>query len=309
MKLASVGAEYLIPLIVEEEGCGWFLVGDFAESEAETMNDIIFMETAGHILISMLERRRLNRQIHTRLLLEKELQLAADLQNKVLPRDFQIHNKLDVYGHIQAHFEIGGDFYDLIPVNDNELIVCVGDASGKGIPAALLITHIHAGLRALAGLGLPLDELVMNLHRLMTRITMSETFATMFISRLNLHTGELQYVNAGHHPPLLVQASGVTTLDEGCIPLGMLALPDLEVGERQLEQGDLLFCYTDGLVEQSNAKGEILGEDKLQERIHRIRGLEAELVVDNMLGLLRDHRKNQDGVDDITLLALKRRNS
>jgi len=299
------GVEYIIPLGQGEIAEAWFLIAEFAESEAEVQNDLIFIETAGNILAMSLTNMRLYEEKVEQKRLEAELEFAAKVQQSSFPDDFEVHKGLDISAKCIQHRKIGGDFYDLISISADEVIICIGDAAGKGIPAALLISTIHASIRALVEAGQTLEAIVRQLDMTIGRITKHESFATLFIGKFNIPNRHLQYINAGHNPPFIVGDNGIRELLAGCIPLGILHLDSVHVGEETLGPDDLLFLYTDGAVEQANPRQEIMGSDALCDRLHLIRFSSADTIVADVLQFIDFFAEGTERSDDLTVMAIK----
>lgn len=232
------------------------MIADFADSEAEAENDLIFIETIGNILIISLSNIN---YFHAKLKerdIMLELEVAGRLQKQALPSNFNISARLDIYAVNVAHYKVAGDFYDLLPLNANEIVFCIGDVSGKGIPAALLVANIQANIRALFNAEAPLHQIIKQLHNAIYSISTEEEFVTLFIGKLNLRKENIVYINAGHNPIFMVRKDGIIKeLSKGCIPLGLLPLQDIEIGTEKFYPGDSLFLYTDGVVEEMNPSG------------------------------------------------------
>ena len=155
------------------------------------------------------------------------------------------------------HRSIGGDYYDVINVSTDEFVFCMGDISGKGIAAALVMANLQSYLNASPPLVTESErELVDRLNSKIYSITNGDKFITLFIARYNILTRELVYLNAGHNPPFLVNEGEVTRLDKGCALLGILDyIPKVQLGKLILEPNSLIFTYTDGLSEMENPEG------------------------------------------------------
>jgi sigma-B regulation protein RsbU (phosphoserine phosphatase) len=308
--LFDKGVEYIVPLSRNGyDPKAWFLIAQFADSEEEKRNDLLFIETAGNILLTGLENKRLFARQLAQRALQRELELAAQIQQQSLPGSFDLHPQLDIYGQSLAHHSIGGDFYDLFPISEHELYLCVGDAAGKGVAAALLISNIHATLRMMFEMRLDLDAICRQLNTMIYRLTAPDGYATLFVGLLDMQTRTLRYVNAGQNPPLHAQGTQVTELRTGCIPLGCFPfLEAVEIGEVTLIPGDVLMVYTDGVVEQENLAGDILGIEPVADLLRNhcilpVRELAAEIqsAVDDFAG-------EAPKSDDMTMLVLKVRN-
>ncbi|MBX3100889.1 MAG: PP2C family protein-serine/threonine phosphatase [Bacteroidetes bacterium] len=302
-----IRAEYIIPLGSDKDRPdSWILIADFAESEAETMNDLIFIETVGSFMQITLERIRLYEEKQEQDRIQNELDVAARIQQESLPSDFDLIHELDIYGRCIAHSKVAGDFYDIILLSDEEIFICIADAAGKGIAAAMLVANLQANLRALIETDAGFYLYIHRLHQVIARLTRNEKFVTLFLAKINIVKREIEYVNAGHNPPFMVRPNGeVHELTKGCIPLGILPIETYEVGFAHFGPGDLLFTYSDGVVEQENARGELLGSDRVKTLLVGGRESDTMDIIAQVLSLLKTHSEGVPNSDDVSMLAVR----
>ncbi|MCS6904907.1 MAG: PP2C family protein-serine/threonine phosphatase [Bacteroidia bacterium] len=308
--LPAIGIEYVIPLGNPQAPGGWFLIADFADSEAEAENDLIFIETIGNILIiSLYNIHYFHAKLKERDLL-LELEVAGRLQKQALPSNFNINSRLDIYAVNVAHHKVAGDFYDLLTLNPNEIVFCIGDVSGKGIPAALLVANIQANIRALFNAETPLHRIIRQLHQAIYSVSTDEEFVTLFIGKLNLRKENIVYINAGHNPIFLIRKEGIIKeLSKGCIPLGLLPIREIELGTEKFYPGDSLFLYTDGVVEEMNANGELLGSEVIKQLLLEKRTYTSQQIILDVLQLVWKHaqsyNKSYSLSDDVSMMMIK----
>jgi len=255
-----------------------------------------------------MENKRMYKQLLAQEALKKEMELASKIQNLLIPNQNSLpqNEYVSTQGFYQPHFEIGGDYYDFINFNDQELGFCIGDVSGKGIPAALIMSNFQATLRALFNPEIPLDELMTKLNEKVCDNSSDEKFLTFFIGVYNFTTRKLRYVNASHHPPILYnyKTKETTLLKKGCIGLGMLdEIPLITVGETVINDHSKLLCYTDGLVELEQG-------EKMEVAVQFIKNLfSTDKTLQNTFLELRKHidlgKKNKAVVDDISLFGIE----
>ena len=305
--LKKLGAEFIIPLGRKEGGkpSGWFIIADFAESEAETQNDLIFIETVGNILAISLENILLFEEKVAKELIHQELEVAGRIQKQSLPSDLDHHENLDIYAYNLAHSKVAGDFYDVIPINQDEIYFCIADVAGKGIAAALLVATLQANLRALVQSSTSFHLIIKQLHNVISRITGNEHYVTLFLGRLNVRSLKMAYINAGHNPPFVLREGRIKELMKGCIPLGILPVENIEIGYEQLQENDILFLYTDGIVEQFNPTDEMIGLQKVHDLVRQIHHLPSKLICDNVLETVWKHAETEANSDDMSLLVIK----
>lgn len=303
--LHAMGAEFVVPLVYYSHVSAWLLIANFADSEAERINDLIFIETIGNVLTAALENRRLVEELVQRESLRKELQVAEKIQQQLLVRDFSAIKPASIAAMNDAHHGVGGDFYDVIPRSEQGFFLCIADVAGKGIGAALLMANLQANLRALILSENHLVDVIEKLHAILLETTKGEHFVTVFLAHVRYTDGEIDYINAGHNPPMLYRRGEVTQLKSGTIPLGIISLPEVMQDTVTYSPGDTLLMYTDGLPEQHNPEGEMFGE----ERIEALLKARSDSTPEELIDLLRKEREefaeDAANTDDITLLAVK----
>jgi sigma-B regulation protein RsbU (phosphoserine phosphatase) len=237
--------------------------------------------------------------------LESDLSLAARIQRRLLPEPGLAPVGWDVHYHYQPAGMVSGDYCDLLQT-DGGLLFMLGDVSGKGVAASMLMSHLHATFRSLAEAGLPLDRLVQDANRIFCESTLAGQFATLVVGRA-AHDGSVEFVSAGHLPVLHIHGDGATPMDSTGVPLGMFGNTRFPVHRLTLVHGDTLFLYTDGLTEARNRAGAEYG-------LHRIRTLAARHTRMQPAGLISEclqdlltFREGLKQTDDLTLLAVRRR--
>ena len=270
--LFSERVDIVIPVTDKDKPIAYVLIGDI-EEEGEGMSPIIkhlrFVQTLSNIITVAIENKRLFKESLRQEALKREMELASKMQNMLIPREEQLpkNDHLEMIAFYHPHFEIGGDYYDVIALNEHEIGFCIADVSGKGISAAILMSNFQANLQALFSEEISLENLLVKLNRRVIDSAKGEKFITLFIARYNFNTRELSYVNAGHNPPIMYNtATGETThLMNGAVGMGMLdELPFVNVQTVIMENHSKLLCYTDGLVEVINDSGVEFGTDKLE---------------------------------------------
>lgn len=236
--------------------------------------------------------------------LEKDLELASKIQEALLPPQ-----NLEVMGWKTNYYYKGagivsGDYCDLLE-SSSDLYFIVGDVSGKGIAASMLMAHLHATFRSLVALELPLEQLVEKASRMFCFSTLPTHFATLVCGKAN-HAGEIKICNAGHHPPLLMRGSGIEAIEATGLPLGMFCDEQFLICEVQLEPGDTLFLYTDGLVEAQDEADHEYGKDRLLKILGKNRSLPPEELVTACVDSLSTFRSGTPMTDDLTIMAIRK---
>lgn len=298
-----------VPVYHRGKPLAFLLIGDIDELEqgmSRSVKHFTFIQTLTNLIVVALENQRMAAQELVQARARRELELAAEMQNMLIPQDLPRNERIDAAGWYQPHSEVGGDYYDLITMPDGRYVACVADVSGKGIAAALLMSNFQANLRA----SLPhADDLVQLVHELNAKVHASargERFITLFIGIIDISARRMRYINSGHNDPLLMHGEGLTPLRDGSIALGMMPkLPFLKSGEVELPAGSTLLCYTDGLVEQENAKGEAFETAPIIELLKKDRSSSAQRINEQVTAAFEKHRGDLPYLDDIALLTCR----
>jgi sigma-B regulation protein RsbU (phosphoserine phosphatase) len=240
--------------------------------------------------------------------IERELKIAAEIQQGLLPKPIPRVSGYDLDAITVPCHTIGGDSYDVVVMEDGRVLLSVADVSGKGIPAALLVSTLHASWHASVQTGQDLTPLVRQLNKTVFQNTAPDRYITFFVALLDPASHTLTYINAGHNPPYHVMAANrsLTMLQTGGMPLGMFESPDYQTGSLRMLEGDTLTIYSDGVTEAMTSGDDQYGEPRLQKSIVASLSLDArELrthIVDDVRAFISDHPLS----DDLTLLVLKR---
>lgn len=237
--------------------------------------------------------------------LEQDLDLAARVLQGLLPPPSLRVSVYDVARHNEGAGPVGGDYCDALGTMDGSLYFAIGDVSGKGVAASVLMAHLHATFRTLVPLALPLDEMVARASRLFCDSALPSHFATLVCGRAS-RSGEVEICNAGHVPPLVARRGEVARVASTGIPIGMFCDARFSVGTVRLAPGETILLYTDGLNEARNEAGQEYGIDRLS----RLLGEHGALAPSDLLAAcLRDLRTFRAGApktDDLTLMAIRR---
>src|SRR6185295_18691971 len=237
--------------------------------------------------------------------LEEDLELASQIQTGLLPPPSQKLDGWDVCYHYEPAGAVSGDYCDLINGEDQSLRFVLGDVSGKGVAASMLMAHLHAMFRTLNSINLPLEQMVGRASRVFCERTLPTQYATLACGRAN-PSGEVEICNAGHLPPLLVQEGGVTGIAATGLPVGVFCSESFSVNRVQMNKGDTLFLYTDGLSESLDGGGNEYGAERLSQLLND----NCSLSPDSLISLCRRelHRFAEGRVprDDLTLMAISR---
>lgn len=239
--------------------------------------------------------------------MERELELATEIQQRFQPSSSPVVDGYEFQGISFSCYEIGGDYYDFIPRHDGKLMVALGDVSGKGTSASLLMSSLHAAIHGQVAAKTPLQQMVTSVNLYLAENTPANRFITLFVAELDPATGDLMYINAGHNPPLVGRANGtVEQLGAGGLPLGLMSFAEYDSGSVHLDPGDVLFIYSDGVSEANNINEDEFGMDRLTEVIRTNVARSASGIRDRVEAALSEFTGTAAPNDDITLVIVKR---
>ena len=305
----SLGAfDVAVPVYHRERPLAFLLIGDIDEEEqrmSPTVKHLNFIQTLTNLIVVAMENRRLARQELQQERDKRELELAAEMQAMLIPRDLPSTGGMHAAGWYQPHRQVGGDYYDLFQIDPDVVVLCVADVSGKGIAASLLMSNFQASLRALSRhANVPLTDLVHDLNERVYANARGERFITLFIGRMDLRTRQLEFVNSGHNDPIMFSEGMFTSLHDGSIALGMMPkLPFLRSGTIEVPQKSTILCYTDGLVEQEDHEGKPFDTAPLHTALLDHSGKGPSAVIKAIRETFEQHRSTTPYLDDIAVLA------
>ncbi|MBC7930440.1 MAG: SpoIIE family protein phosphatase [Rubrivivax sp.] len=296
-----------VPLGVGESVFGMIYADSPFATSRFTEDHLKVLTTLGSVAAIRVENTRLLEEHMEQQHHERELQLAREIQQRFQPTAPPIVPGYELQGISFPSYQIGGDYYDFINCADGRLVVALGDVSGKGTSAALLMSSLHAAVHAQVASCRPITQTIGAVNRYLADNTPANRFVTLFYAELDPLTGSLSFINAGHNPPIIAHAGGTMEhLAAGGLPLGIVPDFDYHEGRTQLQPGDVLVSYSDGVNETQNPKGEEFGMTRLQEVISQNLDRSAAAIRDKIEAALSAFAQGTPAVDDITLLIVKR---
>jgi len=296
-----------VPLMIKSELKGVLTVynkkgqSEFSEDEQRLLA-IIAAQSA-----QVVENARLNEREKELLKMQEEIRLASRIQSDLLPKSQPALPGYDVSGRTIPAQDIGGDYFDFITINETRCAVCLGDVSGKGLPASLLMANTQATLRGQALMSASPKDCIARANRLLYHSTSPEKFVTLFYAILDTSAHTLQYTNAGHdNPYLMSDGAEPQRLSAGGVPLSMLEEFPFEEGTTPLAPGDVVVICSDGVTEAMNAMQEQFGDTRLAAAIREHLNQSASGIIDGVIGAVKAHAGNTPQMDDITMVVIKR---
>ncbi len=270
--------------------------GGFLEADTQILG------LAASYSASAVEAQRLRKESEAARLLFRELEIARDVQQKLLPQKFPPVEGLEYSGFCRAAKFVGGDYFDFCSLAEGSFAFALGDVSGKGIVAAVIMASIHASLRTqLLSPGTTLASRLSNLNSAIYASTPPDKYSTLFCGVINPQRTELTYVNAGQIMPMLVRGGELQRLEDSGVPIGLLPAIQYEQSTVKLAPGDLIICMSDGITEAENAGGDFWEETRVGEVAARCTGLE---VVQELVKGADAFANGHEQSDDMTVVAV-----
>ena len=305
--LQGVRSVLAVPLGVADKVFG-IIYADSPIAEGRFTEDHLkVLTTLASVAAIRVENARLVEARLERERMERELALASEIQQRFQPTAPPIVEGYELQGISFPCYEIGGDYYDFIEREDGRLVIALGDVSGKGTAAALLMSSLHAAIHAQSASHDSLVATISAVNRYLADNIPANRFVTLFYAELDPMPGTLSFLNAGHNPPLIIHAAGtVEQLASGGLPLGIKRDAEYREGRTQLQPGDVLVIYSDGVTEAVSPTGEEFGATRLYEVVSRNIEASAAGIRDRIESSLTKFAQGTSAADDITLVIVKR---
>jgi sigma-B regulation protein RsbU (phosphoserine phosphatase) len=303
--------DIIIPVQNNNAPLAFVLIGDIeeeGEGVSPTIKHLNFIQTLSNIILVAIENIRLFKESLRQEAIKKELELASKMQNMLIPDNQTLpqNDQLSVTGFYHPHYDVGGDYYDCISLNSDEMGFCIADVSGKGISAALLMSNFQANLRALFTAEIPLKLLVEKLNDRVISSAAGEKFITLFIAKYNSKTKVLDYINAAHNPPILYEIDSGEThyFDTSCVGIGMIdQIPVINNGSFTIKERSKVICYTDGLSELPDDNGEEIGMETIAKFLSNSNGISEN--IDQLIKKQNIKSGNDRLFDDVSIIGVE----
>ena len=305
--LQGIHSAMCVPLWNNKAVIGLIYCDTVSAASTFTPEDLKLLTLLANIAAVKIENARLFEETLAKQQMEKEIKQAADIQRKLLPVKPPILEGYEIAGYNEPCREVGGDYFDFIDRGPARLGLAIGDVSGKGMGAALLMATVRASFRAHMETATGLQHLIGSLNTAIIQSASANNFVSFVYAEIDGPSGLIEYVNAGHNPPMLVRCSGeVDRLPAGGLILGVVPAAKHERREVEMRPGDLLVAFSDGVTETQNEAGEEFGEDRLIGLLLQERTRPASFLQDLVADSLRNFAGAAPQYDDITLVVLKR---
>jgi len=304
----AVLGEYdvVVPVIHKDEPLAYVLIEGVHNAVVGSLDEEIrFLQTITNVTVTAAENKRLFRETLEKELEEKDMRLATDIQSALLPQEFPEYEGCKFGAVYIPHSAIGGDYYDVIPhPHENSFYLAVADVSGKGVSAALLMASFQATLRSAISTDLDFETFARHINSESYRITKGDKFVTLFAAKIDLENRKIQYLNAGHNPPVLKSNGTLHKLTKGTVLLGAFPeLPFVEMGEESLGENTTIFIYTDGLTDLINNEDERFRLEGLMSFMNKNNFSDPNELNNVLMKRLEDYKGRNRFNDDITFLT------
>jgi sigma-B regulation protein RsbU (phosphoserine phosphatase) len=298
-------SEIVAPIITDQRTTGVFNLESNRVNAYDYEDLNLLTAFASHCAVAI-ERARLHHEILIKKKLEEELLIARKIQESFLPPQDPLLTGFDISGINIPSEQVGGDYYDFIPIIENQIGIAIGDVSGKGIPAALIMASFRASLKAEIRNNYAIGTIFFKVNNLLYESIERENYVTAVYGVLDIKNKIFTFSNAGHNPPVLRREKGtIEYLTEGGVALGILQNHDYKEMVLGLNPGDLILFYTDGVTEAKNESGEEFGTQRLEQILLENHNLKAKQLQDKIYQEIKEFTENKPGQDDFTMIVIK----
>jgi len=306
---SSVHSLLAVPMMAKSELRGVLTVYNKKEGKPFAEDDQRLLAIIAGQSGQVVENARLYETEKALVKMQEEVRLAARIQTELLPKAPPSLPGYEIVGRTIPAQEVGGDYFDFIPIDDTHLAFCIGDVTGKGLPASLLMANLQATLRGQTLTSGSPKTCLERSNQLLYQSTSPEKFATLFYAIIDLRNHHLHYANAGHDNPYLCSGKGIQRLKVGGIPLGMLPDFGFEQESVSLDESSLLVAYSDGVTEAMNAQEEMFGEERIAAVIDQHKNVPPAELIEHLVSAVKTFAAGHPQSDDITVVVMRRTRS
>lgn len=304
--LFNSGVHLIVPMQIQGKTRGLILLGGRVNKQNYSEGDIEFIYSVGSLAMISLENKKLFKEALEKQKLEEELDIAREIQQNLLPAEIPKFSSFELAAFNLSSKQVGGDYYDIIKLDEQKSYVAIADVSGKGFPAALLMANLQAFLHVICHQNLELHAATRMINDLISENTSDGKFITFFWGILNEENKTFNYVNAGHNPPLLIRDNKIIKLEKGGIVMGVMKSQiDYLSEEVQLLKDDVLVMFTDGITEAMNINGEEYSDPKFEEICLKSASLSVKEILSEIQVDVQKFSEGANQSDDLTLIVIK----
>jgi len=304
--LSNLGVTLIVPMEIQGRTKGLILLGERINKQPYADGDIEFIYSVGSLAIISIENKRLFVEELEKQKLEEELDIARDIQQNLLPSSIPEFENFNIAAINMSSKQVGGDYYDIVPLKNGKFCVAIADVSGKGAPASLMMANIQAFLQVICRQEVDITESTGMINDLIYANSSDGRFITFFWGVICDKTKEFHYVNAGHNPPLLIRNGKIKKLKKGGIILGVVETTKPYLSEVvTLKTDDVVILFTDGISEALNDQGEEFSDERLEEIALRLSSRSATEILEGIKQEVQEFAEGASQSDDITMVVIK----
>lgn len=304
--LSRLGLKIAVPMRLHNETRGVVAIGEKITKAEFEEDELEFLTTLGNQAMISLENARLFEETIEKQRMEDELAIARDIQRRLLPQKFPRFDEIEIYGFNIPSRQVGGDYFDVVELDNHRIAVVIADVSGKGVGASLLGASLQASIISLQAFHTDITLMIRHINNLVHSQTNYDKFITLFYAEIDIHSMVMTFVNAGHNPPYLVRpGKKLKKLETGGLLLGMM--PDIEYDCEtiQLQNNDVVVMFTDGVTEAKNSRDEDYEEWRLENLLQEKAALDVTSLINSIKDSVYRFAGNEPQSDDVTLLGFK----
>jgi len=304
----NISSAMCVPLWNNKEIIGIIYSDRISLSKQFNEEDLKLLTLLSNLAAVKIENSRLIEKSIEKEKMEKELDLASKIQRDFLPKKDPKIEGYEISGTNIPCYQVGGDYYDYIFVDEHRIGIAIGDVSGKGVGASLLMASLRASLHSEVSKECTIEDMATRLNEFVNKSSAINSFITFVFLEINKETGHFKYVNAGHNHPIVINKKGKVSFLESCgLSLGMFPYVSYVEKEGQLDSGDMIVLYTDGITESRNKKKEEFGEKGLKNFIKKQCNKDSSVIMDELFKHLHEFTSGAERMDDMTAVIIKRK--
>lgn len=305
-ELAELGVKIIIPLQIKGNNRGLILLGSRKNNREFSNSDLEFAASVGSLAIISIENARLFNEAIEKQKLEKELETARTIQQNLLPKTLPASPLFEIASYNKTAKQVGGDYFDVIRLSEDKVLIAIADVSGKGVQAALLMANLQAFLKSICKQNISLDKASNLINDLVSENTVGGSFITFFWGIIDEKKQTFTFVNAGHNPPIFLSKGEKSFLRKGGMILGVIETLEPYISTTiEFDKGDCIVLFTDGITEAFSMDLEEFGDKKLESIVEKNADKSSKEILDSVIKAVQAHTVGAEQSDDITLMVIK----